>query len=57
MMDDPAPVPTAVSNCSQGGPQVLQMTLATTTPLTRLKVSGGGFSCFILVDAGYLPGL
>ena len=35
MMDDPAPVPAAVSNCSQGGPQVLQMTLATTTPLTR----------------------
>ena len=35
MMDDPAPVPTAVSNCSRGGPQVLQMTLAATTPLTR----------------------
>ena len=34
-MDDPAPVPVAVRNCLQGAPQVLQMTLAATTPLTH----------------------
>ena len=34
-MDNAAPVPAAMSNCLQGGPQVLQMTLATTTPLTH----------------------